>query len=199
VTIRRFLALATASVAVLALPATASADDCPDLPAAPVFAQFGDQADYSLVPGADFESSTAGWSLDDAGITGGSETYAVGGDNGKRSLRIDSDGQAISPPICVSARHPSFRLFSRRVSNNWGALTVKLRWTDTSGQTHDTVVGTIGSGVKNVWSPSPSFALATTLPIPTDGSLMARIVFDPEDWGGDYAIDDVYVDPYFQR
>ena len=196
---RRLLGIALAAVAALALPAAASAADCPDAPAAPVFAAFGDNADYSIVPGARFESGTAGWTLTNAGTTGGSETFAVGSNDDKRSLQINSKGLAISPPICVSTRHPSFRLFTRRTSNNWGTLIVKLRWTDTARQTHDTVVGSIGSGTQNAWSLSPSLALATTLPIQAGESLTARIVFDPEDFGGNYAIDDVYVDPYHQR
>ena len=100
-------------------------------------------------------------------------------------------------PICVGVEHPSFRFFARRTSGTWGVLNVKLRWTGSNGQTNDTVVGSLSGDPYKSWLASPSLPLATTLPLWQSGqSLSVRLVFDPEDFGGAWSIDDVYVDPY---
>ena len=45
--------------------------------------------------------------------------------------------------------------------------------------------------------PTPSLALASTLPLWQSGqSLQVQIVLDPEDFGGAWAVDDIYIDPY---
>ncbi len=74
-------------------------------------------------------------------------------------------------------------------------LNVILRWTDSSGVSHDTTVAALQTGTS--WTPSPVLQLATTLPLTTSTStISARLVFKPEQYGGAWAIDDVYVDPH---
>jgi hypothetical protein len=157
------------------------------------FKQFGDNAAYSLVQGGSFESGAPGWSLSNAKVVGGNESYNVAG--GSHSLAIQPTGVAVSPAFCVSIEDQSFRLFARRTSGSWGVLNVILRWTDSSQTSHDTTVASLQSGTS--WAVSPILQLATTLPLWQAGStLSARLVFKPEQYGGAWAIDDVYIDPY---
>jgi hypothetical protein len=77
----------------------------------------------------------------------------------------------------------------------WGVLTVKLRWTDDHGNVNETVVGAQNGATD--WQPSPALNLSRTLPIwNADQTIPVQFVFDPENSGGAFAIDDVYVDPY---
>jgi hypothetical protein len=173
-------------------PAAASAA-CPSSSTSNPFKRFGDSAAYSLLAGGSFESGAPGWSLTNSKVVGGNESYNVAG--GSHSLAIQPNGTAISPAFCVSTSLPSFRFFARQTSGSWAVLNVILRWTDSSGTTHDTTVAALQTGTS--WAVSPILKLATTLPLWQSGStLSARLVFKPEPYGGAWAIDDVYVDPY---
>ena len=126
-------------------------------------------------------------------MVAGNESYNVAG--GTHSLAIQPTGAAVSPAFCVSIANPSFRFFARQTSGSWAVLNVILRWTDSSGTTHDTTVAALQTGTS--WSVSPVLKLATTLPLwESKSTLSARLVFKPEPYGGGWAIDDVYIDPY---
>jgi hypothetical protein len=175
-----------------AAPVAANAA-CPTSSISHPFASLGDNSAYSLVQGGSFESGAPGWALTNSAVVSGNESYNVAG--GSHSLAVQPNGTAVSPKICVSTAYPSFRFFARRTSGSWGVLNVILRWTDSSGTTHDTTVAAIQSGTS--WTASSVLKLATTLPLSQSGeTLSARLVFKPEPYGGAWAIDDVYVDPY---
>jgi hypothetical protein len=157
------------------------------------FSQFGDTASYSLLSGGSFESGTAGWSLTEASVASGNESYNVAG--GSHSLAIKPTGVAVSPSFCVNTAEPSFRFFLRQTSGSWGVLNVSLRWSEGSGPTHETTVGSLQTGTS--WQATPVLQLATTLPLTTaTSSINAKLVFKPEQYGGAWAIDDVYLDPH---
>jgi hypothetical protein len=188
-------ALVAVVAAILAVPAVASAA-CPSTPTTKAFSAFGDNADYSLVSNGAFETGASGWTLSGASLGADNESYHVHGNADAKSLVINPTGTAVSPAFCVSKDHPTFRLFTRRTSGSWGNLAVRLRWTDSIGHTNETTVGTVDGGTGS-WKASPSFMLATALPLWQSGqTLSVRLVFDPEDFGGSFAIDDVYIDPY---
>jgi hypothetical protein len=176
----------------IAAPAVASAA-CPTSSTSHPFAQLGDSANYSLLPGGSFEAGAPGWALSNASVVSGNESYKVAG--GSHSLAIQPNGVAVSPTLCVSTSYPSFRFFARRTSGSWGVLNVILRWSESSGTTHETEVAAIQSGTS--WTATPILKLATTLPLWQSGSTIStKLVFKPEPYGGAWAIDDVFVDPY---
>ena len=191
------VAITAALLALIAIPAAASAA-CPTTPTSNAFSRFGDTASYSLVPNAGFESGTSGWSLTKSAVATGNESYKVRSSTDSKSLAIQPTGIAVSPTVCVGVEHPTFRFFARQTSGSWATMVVKLRWTGSDGKTNETVVGSLnGSSGYTSWKPSPALALGTTLPLWQSGqSLNVRLVFDPEDYGGAWTIDDVYVDPY---
>ncbi len=196
-TLRAMPSLLGAVALLLGAPALAQAA-CPSTPAAEVFQSFSDTAQYSLVPGGAFESGTAGWSLTGASVASGNESYYVHGAHDSKSLAIQPTGVAISPPICVSIANPTFRFFAKRTSGTWGQLAVSLLWQDSTGATNETTVASIGSGT--TWTPTAVLSLAQTLPLwQASQTLTVRFVFAPANYGGAWAIDDVYFDPYARR
>jgi hypothetical protein len=194
---RRLLGIATgALVAIAGLPAVAQAA-CPTTPVTHPFAQFGDSNDYSLLSGASFESGTTGWSLTKTAVASGNESYKVRASTDAKSLVVQPTGIAVSPAFCVGIEHPSFRFFAKQASGSWATLNVKVRWKDAYGGVHDTTVGSLNGSSFTSWTPTPSLALASSLPLWMSGqTIQAQIVLDPEDYGGSWAVDDIYIDPY---
>ena len=186
------LVLTASAGSAVAAPSAAPTAACSSGPTSTPFARFGDNADYTLVQGGSFESGVDGWSLTNSMIVAGNESYEV--DGGSQSLAIQPDGLAVSPAICVSTADPTFRFFARRTSGSWGVLNVSLRWTDFSGVSHTTTVASLQSG--SAWAPTPILQLAGALPLWRPGAaLSVKLVFSPEQYGGAWEIDDVYIDP----
>lgn len=192
--LRAGLTALLSAVAVFAVPAAANAA-CQSTPTTKAFQAFGDPNDYSLVPNGGFEFGSAGWSLNRASVVAGNESWSVRGANDWRSLAIDSGGVAVSPTVCVDLSRPTVRFFARRTSGNWGVLNVRVRWQDDSGRTNETTVSSLDLGTS--WNPAPALNIARLLPLwNEDQDVSVQFVFDPENYGGSWAIDDVYVDPY---
>jgi hypothetical protein len=194
---RRGLAvLATTMAAVAVLPSVAAAA-CAPTTTIQAFKQFGDTAAYSLVSNGHFEGSASGWTLTRASLAAGNESFKVRAGTDASSLAIQPNGSALSPAFCVGMEHPTFRFFARRTGGTWGVLNVALRWKDASGRVNTTTVGALSGDEYKSWKATQVLPLATTLPLWQAGSsLQVQIVLDPEDFGGAWAIDDVYVDPY---
>src|SRR3954452_18408853 len=192
-------AIGAAAVALAVVPAAQAA--CTATPTTKAFAAFGDKADYSLAPAGSFESGATGWSLSGSKVAQGNETAVVHGAGGNKggdtkSLTINANGSAVSPAFCVGIQHPSFRFFARRTTGTWGVLNVKLRYKSDNGVTNETVVGSV-TAADMVWHPTASIALSGVLGLWNgDQSASVQIVLDPEDSGGAWAVDDVYIDPY---
>ncbi len=188
--------LASALLVAVALPAVAQAA-CPTTPVTKPFQRFGDTADYSLLSNGHFESGTSGWSLTGAAVVNGNESHKVRSSTDTRSLQVSATGKVVSPKFCVGVEHPTFRLFARQASGSWATMAVRVRWSERDGRVNETTVGSLsGSGFAS-WQPTSVLPLALTLPLWQSGqSLQVQLVFDPEDYGGAWAIDDVYIDPY---
>ena len=194
--LRRTLTAAFGAAAVTLAVVPAAEAACTATPTTKAFAAFGDTADYSLAPAGAFESGATGWSLSGSSVVSGNESAKVHGSGDAKSLAISATGQAVSPAFCVGIQHPSFRFFARRTSGTWGVLNVKLRYKGADGVTNETTVGSV-SAADTAWHPTASIALSTVLGLWNgDQSASVQIVLDPEDYGGSWAVDDVYIDPY---
>lgn len=171
---------------------TTTAEGCANGDLSKPFARFGDAAWYTPIEGGDFESGSGGWSLSNAGVAWGNESYNVAG--GSHSLAIQPGGEAVSPAFCVDIARPTMRFFARQTSGSWAVLNVALRWKDSSGATHQTTIGSLQGNSE--WAPTPILALGSSLPLwQAQDTLMVRLVLDPENYGGAWAVDDVYIDP----
>ena len=190
-----FAAAFTTAALTLALAPAAHAA-CTAAPTSKAFAGFGDNANYALAPAGAFESGATGWTLTGASVVTGNETAKIHGATDSKALAISATGKAASPSFCVGIEHPTFRLFARRTSGTWGVLNVKLRVKGANGVVNETVVGAV-TGADTAWHPTSPIALSTVLGLwNADQTASVQIVFDPEDSGGAWAIDDVYIDPY---
>lgn len=194
---RRLALLATALVAPLIAAGPASAA-CAVTPTKKAFAGLGDTADYSLLPGGGFESgTTGGWSFGGASVVSGNESLFVGSRADTKSLAVPARSVVVSPKFCVGVEHPTFRLVAKKRSGTWQTLLVKLRWTDSAGRVNTTTLAALNGGNYTSWKATPSVKLAQVLPLWMAGqSVTAQIVLDPEDTGGDWQVDDIYIDPY---
>ena len=190
-----------AAVATVLCLATASAAQaaCPTSPTQQPFAQFGDDLEYELAPQGSFETGSAGWDLDGARVTPENEGYFVGAATDSGSLSLSAQGVALSPPLCVDARYPMWRLFARKLDGAKGQLKVEMLYTDSSGKPKLATAGKLsnGHGEYAAWRPTPALKLARGLPLsksPT-GTMSIRLRFTADE-AGDWALDDIYLDPY---
>ena len=184
------------ALAVFVVPADAQAA-CAPTPTTKAFQAFGDSNDYSLVPNGGFEVGTGGWSLSGARVAYGNEPWSVRAAGDSKSLAIDATGSAVSPTVCIDVNRPTYRFFARRTSGSWGVLNLRVRWQDSSGHTNETTIASLDSNFGTAWGVSSAYNIATLLGLwNADQDSSVQFVFDPENYGGNWAIDDVYVDPY---
>jgi hypothetical protein len=172
---------------------------CPTLPTSLPFAGFGDSAPYELAPQGGFETGVDGWDLDRADLIVGNESYFAGSDADSGSLRLSAKGVAVSPPLCVDVRRPTWRLFARKLTRNKGQLKFEMLFTDSDGNTKVAQAGRVsnGRGEYSDWSPTPQLVLGRGLPLSSSptGTMSIRLRFSA-DKAGDWAVDDIYLDPY---
>lgn len=204
----RLLAIACAVVGITAaVPATASAGllvetttDCAEQPLSKPFTPWLDYANYTPVANAGFESGSADWTLNNAFVVDGNEDFDAAGDGGTKSLRIKSNGTAVSRPICVGLGHPTIRFFAKRTGGLGGLLSV-LR-VDVIYENHLGLLEELPIGLvlgSTSWQPtSPFLMIANLLPLLPGNHTPAAFRFTamgPADW----QIDDVFVDPWRGR
>ena len=184
--------VAVAALVVAAAPAAAQA--CTQPSTSQPFAQFGDTADYWLAPGGGFESGTAPWTLTDAAVTAGNEKFLVGSPTDSQSLSIQPGGVAVSPAFCVDQTNPTLRLFAKKVG--WGGLTVELLYTNADGRYSERWAGVIAPTPS--WAPTTVLDLANAMPAGqvAKSDMSVRLRFTASEDGDEWAIDDVYIDPF---
>lgn len=171
----------TLKVAASALLATAffaaSAHACTYEKGETIFSSYGDPRSYVLVPGGDFASG-AGWTLE------GGATVASG------ALSLPAGSSAVSPSICISKETPFLRSMARDSGVSGSKLQVEVLY-----EGLDTAQNRVVAGDKDeAWDPThplaQNYGLATLGG--TDSSVRVRITAA----GGDWEVDDVYVDPF---
>ena len=139
--------------------------------------------------------AAADWSLRGASVVDGSESYKVHGASDSKSLAIAATGTAVSPAVCVDVtarRSASSRTHERHLGQPRRQAALERQQRE---HERDHRRRTIGTGTS--WAASPAMSLSTVLPLwNLDQTASVQLVFDPENYGGSWAIDDVYVDPY---
>ncbi len=187
----------TANAALL----TASAESCEDGPITQPFRQFGDSANYKLLPGGSFEAGTAAWQLSGgAKIVSGNESYKVGGAAHSQSLSLPNGGAAVSPFTCVGLGEPTLRLFAKRNTALLGLLStlnVQIQVKTSLGLSLwlPVLPGDLGGSSWHQTAQMP--LIANILPLSTSDKTPVRFRFSP--LLGSWQIDDVYVDPLRMR
>ena len=199
--IRMFTAAAAALTA-LVLPAAASAGSLED--AAPscdsqvlgqTFLPWADVANYTLNPGGSFEDGAAGWRLDGASVSDGNEPFAGGGAPPPPARGQPPRRTARGAPHLGGGRHPDIRFFTA-ASNPMARLSVEVLFEGPSGELLSAPIGTVSGAGR--WAPTAPFPIvANLLALLPDNHTAVAFRFIAS--GGDFRIDDLYVDPYQRR
>jgi hypothetical protein len=193
---RRVIPLALALLVAGAAPARAAdpTQVCPAQPLGQVFLPWADPGWYAPLPDAGFELLPGGWTLrGGARVVAGNEPFYVNGKADTHSLSLPSGSSATSGTACVGLGHPTLRLFVRNTGAPDAGMLVQVEFTNGDGLTVLTPVGVIQAG--SAWAPStPLPVVANALSAPQ--AQFAQFRFTPADTRGQWAIDDVYVDPY---
>lgn len=193
--------LGAAALGSLAAPAGALAA-CPAVPTTRAFVGFGDLAHYSLIPDGGLESGGDGWTLDDAAVQPGNESFYLRSLADRHAVQVDPGGQAISPAFCVGVEHPTFRFVMRQAGGeDEPDLGVYIRFVREDGTMKDQKIQTVSGSANHGWRPSPVFDLYGKLGFSqSSATTTARVLLAVEDEaGGSWQVDDVFVDPYKKR
>jgi hypothetical protein len=158
------------------------------------FAQFLDPLTYVLAPNGDLESGSAGWALKGASVVAGNEPFLA---SGTHALALPGGSSATSPAMCVGITHPTVRFFAVNRGFLLSTLKVDAVYTDTSGLLRTLPLGVV-TGLPG-WKPTlPMLALGDLVnPLLADGSAQVAFRFTPL-LGGDWRVDDVFVDPWMR-
>lgn len=188
---------ASAAVSVLvglllaAAPASAATSACVPEALSRPFAAWGDAAQYFLAPDGRFGAGAEGWSL-----TGGAavETDADPRADGS-SLVLPTGSSATSAPMCLDLDYPTMRFFARNTGASDARLAVSIRFRLSDGawrslRLADLTAGDTLEPTRVVW------LLVNYLSVSSAWDHQVSLRFAPIGNGGDWAIDDVHVDPY---
>jgi hypothetical protein len=182
-----------APAAAQAGPLVASAPSCEDQSLSQPFSPWLDPSSYTLNSGGSFEDGAAGWSLNGASVASGNESYGVHGADDSHSLRLGASGSATGSTICVGIDHPTLRFFARNSGSPLSSLAVDVRFEDASGDVHSLPVGSVAGG--SSWHPTAPYPVVANLLALLPGD-MTPVQFRFTAHGGNWQIDDVYVDPW---
>lgn len=186
--------LLAAAPAAQAGPLVSSAASCEGQTLEQPFLPWLDPAQYVLAPGGTLEQGTAGWTLTGgAAVASGNEPYYVHGAGESSSLALPAGGSATTGSMCVGIEHPTIRLFARNAGSALATLGVEVLFEDATGEVRSLAIGNLTAGPS--FEPSVQMpVVANLLPLLPGEHTAVAFRFTPA--GGDWAIDDVYVDPY---
>jgi hypothetical protein len=140
------------------------------------FSAWGDQRAYVLAPEGDFSSGGTGWTLE------GSAAVVA------QALSLPAGSSALSPPICVSDETPLLRSMAR----DSGVPGAKLR-VEIVSEALDASRNRVVAGDKDEeWDPTQPLAQNFGQLGGGESSIRVRITAV----GGEWQVDDLYVDPF---
>jgi hypothetical protein len=157
------------------------------------FAQWGDTASYTLVPGGTFEPGSASWALSGgAKVVLGNDPYS----RGSHSLSLPAGSSATSPAACTGLDDPSARLFVRNTGASSSRLNVYATYKLLLGSPYTVSLGQLSGSAS--WEPSSVLQIGLLNNVVgslTMSDSTISFTFVPADKSGNWSIDDVYLDP----
>jgi hypothetical protein len=203
-TLRTLLAAAAVTIATVLgaetahaglLVNTESAKNCTTQVIEQPFKRWGDYANYTLVPGGNFESGTPAWTLSKAKIVSGNETFYVRSARDSRSLSLGAGGVATSRPVCVGLEHTTMRFFARNSGLLTSTVAVEVLFETSLGAVLSLPIGVVPS-LNSKWQATlPLPVIANLLPLLPNQKTAVAFRFRSVGLLGNWQIDDVYVDP----
>jgi hypothetical protein len=176
---------------------TATATNCGAPQNAQVFLPWGDPSQYFLAPDGNFAGSAVTWSLSGgAAAVAGGDGYALGGGApSAQALALPQGSSATTPAICVGIGEPTFRLFAENSGS--AASTLRVSVTVVTSLGADVTLPVADISATSTWSPTPVEPIvASLLPLLPGNLTPITLTFTTEGKGGNWEIDDVYVDPW---
>lgn len=192
------LAMTAVVIAVAFMSASAHAA-CPYKDAKQVFKPWGDSSSYVLAPDGGFEAGAKGWSLSGgAAVASGNESFFLNSAADTKSLSLPAGSSAVSPPICMSLDTPHFRLLARNTGNPSSTLRVEATY-PLLGLVRTKTLST-ASGSRD-WAPAQPMSTVLTLSTVVGTVIPAaiQIKITPVGSGGNWQVDDLYIDPFARR
>ena len=197
-------AAAFVALSVTARPANAALGvACPD-PVSQVFQPWGDYAQYAFVPNGGFESGTYGWAV--AGspkVVAGNESFFVHSRYDRYALSIPAGSSVTSPPMCIGLLNSKMRFFVSNTGDPNARLKVQVLYNGGVGSLLSLATKLLGISdagyvtAGSAWQPSEQVGmLSGALPLLTSS---VQFRFTAVDGGGNFRIDDVYLDPLLNR
>jgi hypothetical protein len=174
-----------------------SATDCDEQVLERPFLKWADPANYVLAPSGTFEEGVGSWDLDGAAsVSVGDEPFDVHGPGEVKGLGLPPGSSATSAAMCVGIEHPTLRLFARNSGSILSTMKVEVLFEDAGGNVRALPIGLLLAGSQ--WQPTlPMPIIANLLPLLPGERTAVAFRFTPH--GGNWRIDDVYVDPYRSR
>jgi hypothetical protein len=173
---------------------------CGNQPESQMFQHWGDNNEYTPVPGGSFELGSPPWLLTGgARVVSGNETGFAGSASDSHSLSLPAGSSATSLPSCTSIYHPTLRMFVQNTGNASSHLRVYALYPGLLGMVQSAEIGSLtGTGA---WQPSPQLSLLVSNLLATLSLDQTAIAFRfaPADSLGNWRIDDVYLDPFCRR
>jgi hypothetical protein len=188
-----FVAAATADAA---LDVAASPAPSCGLPQ-PVFGAWGDTALYMPTANGTLEGA-GGWRLAGGAMrVEGNEPFFVSSADDRWSLALPADSSATNSVRCARNAYPLLRFFARNSGSADSLLRVEVTYTDGFGVEQVLEVEKLAAGEE--WAPTePLPFLDPSLPLDLQTSDVS-FTFTPLGDGGNWQIDDVFIDPYKQK
>lgn len=189
-----FALVATALLVGLATFSSLAQAACNYPNAEQVFAPENDQGYYELAPEGGFESGASGWTLlNGASLVTDNGYRPHAGVQEETAVRLPFGAVATSPPVCVDASTPNFKVMLRNIGDPRARLRVIVSY-ERRALTRARVTD-IKSDPEDGWVTSPSLKLETE----HEEERVARITFVGKDPKSVYLVDDLYVDPFARR
>lgn len=173
----------------------ASAEDCATRPITQPFKPWLDHMAYTPVRDGGIERKADGWLLEgEARPAWGNEPWQVGGAGDDRSLAIPEGSSATTPAACVGIQEPTLRFFARG-SGDVSLMKVEVLYEDALGHVRSMW---IGFDLGGRWHPTAVMPISANL-LPLFPGEQTPVAFRLTAVNGDFQVDDVYIDPWFQR
>jgi|1185.fasta_scaffold15843_2 hypothetical protein len=175
-----------AVVAMAAFPAMASAAKCDKVPTTKVFAAIGDNSDYFLAQGGDFEGKLEWKAVGPVVQTYTHPAFPAAGSTG---LVLGAGGSVTSPNLCADLDRPTLRFFAYAPQHT-GTLRVDAIGDHGEVQT----LGRLNGAALSLNSGLLSFGNVLGLNLDDSKHVQLRLTAESGVW----VTDAVYIDPYMK-
>ncbi|HET9073977.1 MAG TPA: hypothetical protein VFN48_05305 [Solirubrobacteraceae bacterium] len=192
------MTLSTAGTAHASL-LTQDAQNCGTPQDVQAFLPWGDINEYFLAPDGNFAGSAASWTLSGgaSAVAGGDGYSLAGAAPSTQSLSLPDGSSATTPSFCVGFNAPTIRFFAENSGSTSSTLAVSATATTSFGTTVTLSLGQISA--TSTWNPSAPLAILFNVLEAAPGSeTPVTLTFTPQGTGGNWQIDDLYVDPWMR-